>query len=452
LAKDLTTGTVSTRLRKQATPMAFGLVAIISFDAVDLFFVSRLGDMPLAAIAFCFPVLWLLTSLIIGFEAGAASVISRATGRKDEQMARRQTTDTVVLAGLVMLVVMLIGLATIDPVFRALGATDELMPLVNDYMSIWYWGTPVNAVCWICLASMRARGNALIEGKIITLAAVVNAILDPIMIFGLFGFPRLEIAGAALATVTSNVIVMIGTLSYLHFKLRVFATPFAKFSVVLNSWREMLRIGGPAMLTNTVVPIANSITVAMIAGYGVSAVAGFGVGIRIEPLVLIPFYAMSAVASPFMGQNFAAGKLNRMLEARKVIARFSIAYGLLLTTVLFFAAPYLARLFSHTAEIQDVAITYLRIMAVSYAGYGMVMSACAGFNGMGFPLPGVAISVCRAMLVFLPLALLLRWWLGLDGLFFAGAIANVLLGLVAYKWLGSYIRGHRREETQQQLY
>ncbi len=432
--------------------MAFGLVAIISFDAVDLFFVSQLGDMPLAAIAFCFPVLWLLTSVIIGFEAGAASVISRAMGRQDTEMARRQTTDTVLLAGLVMLGVIAIGLLTIDPVFRLLGATDELMPLVHDYMSIWYWSAPVNAVCWICLASMRARGNSLLEGKIITLSAVVNAILDPIMIFGLFGFPRLEIAGAALATLTANVIVMVGTLSYLHLKLRVFATPFANAQIILASWREMLRIGGPAMLTNTVVPIANSITVAMIAGFGVTAVAGFGVGIRIEPLTLIPFYAMSAVASPFMGQNFAANAPDRMLEARKVIAKFCVGYGLLLTVVLFVAAPYLAGLFSDTQEIQEVAVTYLRIMAISYAGYGMVMSACAGFNGMGFPLPGVIISVCRALAVFLPLALLLKWWIGINGLFVAGAVSNVLIGLTAYRWLGGYIRNHRREETVQQLH
>ncbi len=317
MATDLTTGSVPQHLRRQATPMAFGLVAIINFDAVELFFVSRLGDMPLAAIAFCFPVLWLLTSVIIGFEAGAASVISRAAGRKDQTMVRRQTTDTAMLAAIVMLVVVLIGLFTIDPLFRALGATDALMPLITDFMSIWYWSAPINAVCWICLASMRARGNSMLEGKIITLAAVVNAILDPIMIFGLFGFPRLEIAGAALATLTSNIIVMVGTLAYLHYKLRVFATPFARLAVIGASWREMLRIGGPAMLTNTVVPIANSIVVAMIAGYGVVAVAGFGVGIRIEPLVLIPFYAMSAVTSPFMGQNFAAGELGRMLEAQK---------------------------------------------------------------------------------------------------------------------------------------
>ncbi|MDG2156409.1 MAG: MATE family efflux transporter [Gammaproteobacteria bacterium] len=444
MATDLTTGSVPQHLRQQALPMALGLVAIISFDAVDLFFISRLGDMPLAAIAFCFPVLWLLTSVIIGFEAGAASVISRAAGRKDQLMVRRQTTDTVMLAAIVMLVVVAIGLFTIDPLFRALGATDNLMPLITDFMSIWYWSAPVNAVCWICLASMRARGNSMLEGKIITLAALVNLVLDPIMIFGLFGFPRLEIAGAALATLTSNIIVMTGTIAYLHFKLRVFATPFASFAVICSSWLEMLRIGAPAMLTNTVVPIANSLIVAMIAGYGVVAVAGFGVGIRIEPLVLIPFYAVSAVTSPFMGQNFAAGEHGRMLEARKMIAKFCLSYGLGMSVVLYFLAPTLASLFSETTEIREVAVTYLRIMALSYAGYGMVMSVCAGFNGMGFPLPGVLVSVCRALLVFLPLALLLEWWLGVSGLFFAGATANMVIGVAGYVWLGSYIRRHRR--------
>jgi len=432
--------------------MAFGLIAIISFDAVDLFFVSRLGDEPLAAIAFCFPVLWLLTSVIIGFEAGAASVISRAVGSGDTESARRQTTYTAMLAGIVMAVLVTIGQFTIDPVFRALGATDELLPLIRDYMSIWYWAEPLSAVCWICLASMRARGNSLLEGQIITLAAVINAILDPIMIFGLFGFPRLEIAGAALATLTSTVIVLVGTISYLHFKLHVFATPFAKLATIFKCWKAMLHVGGPAMLTNTIVPIANAITVAIIATYGVNAVAGFGVGIRIEPLILIPFYALSAVTSPFMGQNYAAGELNRMMEARKVIAKFCIYYGLILTVILGVLAAPLASLFSETEAITEVATTYLWIMAISYAGYGMVMSVCAGFNGMGFPMPGVVISVCRAIVVFLPLALLLQWLMGLNGLFVAGALSNILIGVAGYNWFGRHIRVHRRKLREPQLY
>jgi len=171
LVTDLTTGPVAAHLRRQATPFAVGLIALISFDAVDLFFVSRLGDAPLAAISFTFPIVWLLSSVIIGFEAGAASCISRAVGKNDQAMARRQTTDTALLAGCVSVTLCMLGLMTIGPLFRALGATDELLPLIDDYMSIWFFAEPAAAVMWTCLAAMRARGNTLLEGKIITAAA-----------------------------------------------------------------------------------------------------------------------------------------------------------------------------------------------------------------------------------------------------------------------------------------
>ena len=420
--------------------MAMGLVAIISFDAVDLFFVSRLGDAPLAAISFTFPVIWLISSIIIGFEAGAASCISRAVGRNDERSARRQTTDTAALAGIVSLVLCVAGLVTIDPLFGLLGATDDLLPLVNDYMGIWYWSAPASTITWTCLSAIRARGNSLLEGKIIVLAAVINAILDPILIFGLFGMPRLEIAGAALATLLSSGLVMVGTLIYLHTSLRVFATPFTAMSNVLESWRQMLKVGFPAMLTNAIVPISNGVAVAMIAGFGVDAVAGYGVAIRIEPIGLIAFYALSAVTSPFMGQNFAAGKLERLEQARRVIGRFCVAYGLVLAVSVAALGWPLTGIFSDNLVIRQVASEYLWIMAISYGGYGMVMAICAAFNGVGYPIPGLIISSCRAFIVFLPLALLGEWLIGLNGIFVAAATSNVLVGFVGYAWLGRNIR------------
>ena len=145
-------------------------------------------------------------------------------------MAKRYTTDTAGLCGLAGVLLALTGLLFLEPIFRLLGATEDLLPLIEDYMSIWYFAYPASAILWVCLASMRARGNALIEGKIIVLAAIVNGILDPIFIFGLFGFPRMEIAGAALATLVANLILLTGTLGYLHGKLRIFATPFTRFA------------------------------------------------------------------------------------------------------------------------------------------------------------------------------------------------------------------------------
>jgi len=440
LSADLTTGPVSTRLRRQAMPMAMGLVAFISFDAVDLFFVSKLGDKPLAAISFTFPVIWLISSIIIGFEAGAASCISRAVGKNDTQSARRQTTDTAALAGIVSLILCVVGLLTINPLFRLLGATDELLPLVHDYMGIWYWSAPASAITWTCLASIRARGNSMLEGKIIALAALLNAVLDPVLIFGLFGFPQLGIAGAALATLLSSGLVMVGTLVYLHVNLRIFATPFTALANVLDSWRQMLQVGLPAMLTNAIVPVSNGVAVAMIAGYGVDAVAGYGIAIRIEPLALIAFYALSAVTSPFMGQNFSAGKIDRLEEARRVIGRFCTIYGMCIALLLAILARPITGLFTDTAAIQQVAVEYLWIMVISYGSYGIVMAICAAFNGVGYPIPGLIISISRAVIVFLPLAFLGRWLIGLNGIFIAAAVSNILIAVFGYLWLGRNIR------------
>ncbi len=419
--------------------MALGLLAIISFDFVDLFFVSRLGDAPLAAISFTFPVIWFLGSIAIGYEAGAASCVSRAAGEGNRGRAARLTTDSAVLAGLATFVLCMIGLLTIDPVFSALGATPELMPLITDYLSIWYWTEPASAVMWTCLASMRARGNTALEGKVITAAAILNAILDPIFIFGWFGFPRLEIAGAALASLTATLIMLAFTLLHLSTRLRVFANPIAPLARIAESWRNLLRIGLPAMLTNAIIPIANGIVMAIVATHGVDAVAGFGIAMRIEPIALIPYYALSAVSSPFFGQNIAADKHDRLVEARRVITRFCLRFGLLLAAVLCLLARPLSALFTHSIAIRDVTVHYLWLVSLSYGAYGLVMSVNAAFNGIGRPLPGVLISSMRVLIVFLPLAFVGHWLFGLPGLFGASALSNLGIGALAYHWLGSRI-------------
>lgn len=344
------------------------------------------------------------------------------------------------LATIVSVTLCMIGLLNIYPLFRSLGATEELMPLIDDYMGIWFFAEPAAAAMWTCLAAMRARGNTLLEGKIITMAAVLNAILDPIFIFGLFGFPRLEIAGAALATLVANAVMLVGTLGWLHFRLHVFATPFTRFANILDSWRRMLHVGLPAMATNAIVPIANGIIVAMIAGFGVDAVAGFGIAMRVEPIFLIAFYALSAVTSPFMGQNFGAHRFDRVDAARVVIGRFCLLFGIALAVVLALVAVPVSSVFSKTEAIRDVAVDYLWIMAISYGSYGLVMATCAAFNGIGNPGPGLVLSATRVLILFLPLAYAGKVLIGLHGIFIASAVSNIAVAVVGFVWLGRRIR------------
>lgn len=445
--QDLTTGPVAAHLRRQATPFGLGLVAIFSFEAADLFFISKLGDAPLAAVSFAMPVIWLIYGIGIGFEAGAASCVSRAVGRRDEGQARRLTVDTMVLGSAVALLLCLAGLASIGPVFSLLGATPELLPMITRYMEVWYWVAPMDIALWTSLASMRARGNTLFESKVITGAALLNLILDPIFIFGLFGFPRLEIQGAALATLVATGAMLLFTLCWLSLKLKVYASPLAPLREIFESWRHMLAIGIPAMITNAIIPVSSGIVVAMIATFGVDAVAGFGVAMRIEPMFLIAFYALSAVSSPFFGQNFGSGQFDRLLEARRAVTRFCLGLGLGLAVVLILLARPLTGLFSESEAIQGVAVHYLWVVSLSYGAYGLVMSCNASFNGMGKPIPGVIISSCRVIVVFLPLAFLGRHLFGLDGLFAATTASNLLMGAVAFAWLGRVIRRARDSQA-----
>jgi Na+-driven multidrug efflux pump len=160
---------------------------------------------------------------------------------------------------------------------------------------------------------------------------------------------------------------------------------------------------------------------------------------RLEPIILIPFYALSAVSSPFFGQNSGAARFDRLREARRVLAKFCLILGLLLAVGLDLLAQPIAALYSDDPEIRAVTVHYLWIVSLSYGAYGLVMSINAAFNGMGHPLPGVVISSLRVIVLFLPLALLARSIFGLEGLFIASSVSNLALGLLGWFWLGKQI-------------
>lgn len=414
-------------------------MAIFSFEAVDLWFIAQLGDAPLAAVSFALPIIWLVYGIGIGFEAGVASCVSRAVGRKEGALARRLATDSALLGAATAVVILALGIPLIEPTFRLLGATEPLLPLIRDYMQVWYFVAPLDMALWCVLASVRARGNTLLESKIIIAAALLNLALDPIFIFGLFGFPRLEVAGAALATLVATGSMLVFSLWHLGGRRGVLASPFTRLAVMVASWRHMLQIGIPAMATNAIVPLSSAIVVSMIATYGVDAVAGFGIAMRMEPMALIPFYALSAVSSPFFGQNIGGGHYDRLREARRLITRFCALAGLALAGAAVLAAPTVTAWYTDDPSIGEVTRTYLWLVAWSWGGYGLVMSVNAAFNGSGRPLPAVVLSTCRVIVVLLPLIALGRWLFGLAGLFGAILVSNLALGVFAWWWLGQHI-------------
>lgn len=437
----LTQGSVPRQLYVLAFPMVWGLLATMSFNVVDTFFVAQLGNRPLAAMSFTFPVAMVLTSIGIGLGAGTSSAVSRGIGEGNAQRARRLATDAVSLTLLIAVSVCLLGWYFMDPMFRLLGAPEDLLPLIRDYMTLWYVSAPCLLVPMVALASLRAMGLSHVQGWLMGCAALFNALLDPLLIFGLWGFPALGLEGAALATLISRVLMLLVAMYILAIRVQMLVSPFAGWASLWRSWGHIVHVAAPAAATNVVVPLASTVVLMMVAVYGPDAVAGLGVAIRIEPLVLIVFYALSGVIGPFFGQNLGAGKLSRLREAQRVLVFFCLGFGLLLTVLLMVFGRALVGLFSADIEVIRVAVLYLSIVPVSYGAYGIVMSINAAFNGLGKPWPATVISVCRVLVVYLPLALLFQCYWEVAGLFIASALANVLVAIMAFVWLARTLPG-----------
>jgi putative MATE family efflux protein len=430
----LTEGPVGRHLLNMAFPVLLGITTMMGQAFVDAWFLGRVGDRALAAHAFSFPILMIVTSVAIGLGAGTSSVVARAIGAHDLRRARRLATDSLFLSFLITAGFCILGVLTINPLFRLLGAPDDMIPMIRSFMLILYSGVPFVVVGMVGMASMRATGDTRLPSKLMILGSILNVLLDPIFIFGLGPIPALGLNGAAVAALMARGVIFVGALYLLRGRLNMISFNRPDPVELRKSWRDILHVGIPAAGTNAIVPIATAIIIVMIAGYGTEAVAGFGVASRIESLVLVMFYALSAVIGPFVGQNLAAGKKLRIMEALRLCMIFCVGAGLVGAGILALSAEFLPTLFSDNDAVVSVTRLFLWVAPLGYGGYGLVMVVNASFNGLGKPMPGVVVSLLRTIILYVPLALIAEYYYGMIGIFAAYAAANVFTGFVAYAW------------------
>lgn len=436
----LTQGSVGRHLVNMTVPVMFGIFMMMLQAFADAYFIGQVGDRPLAAISFAFPVLMVVTSVAIGLGAGTSSVVARALGADNERRAQRLATDSLILSFGITAVIAAIGMVTVAPLFRLLGAPDTMLPLIEGYMILLYLSVPFVVVGMVGISSMRATGDTRLPSKLMVIAAIVNVVLDPLFIFGLGPIPAMGLNGAGLAALLSRILIFAATLYFMRYRTNLLSFRRPALADMLSSWRDVLHVGIPAAGTNAIIPAATAVITAMLARHGPEAVAGFGVASRIEALLLVIFYALSAIIGPFVGQNMSSGKADRIFEALRICTMFCLASGLVIAAVLAAASGFLPGLFSDNPEVTGVTRLFLWIAPVSYGAYGMVMVMNASFNGMGKPIPAVYVSIARMLVVYVPVAFLLDYLIGIAGIFAAYAIANVATGFLAYAWAKSSVR------------
>ena len=433
-APKLTVGPVSGSILSMMLPMALGILVMIGNGLVDAYFIGQLGYAQLAAVSYAFPVWFVAAGIVMGLGTGTSSVLSRFIGAGDTKSVKQIATHSMILAVLAGAVVTAIGLVSIESLFSLLGANEETMPFVKSYMTIYYWGSLFLGIPFIGNSILRANGDAKTPSLLVAFSAIVNAVLDPILIFGWFGFPEMGVAGAALASVISTVAFLLASLWVLFFRDNLLTSIGHSLSSMISCWKQVLHVGLPAIASNLIAPVSSALVTALVSTYGQEAVAAYGLAGRIEALVIVLLMALGGATAPYVGQNYGAKKFDRLVDGFKFSARFALFYSIFCILLLYFISSTILGVFTDNEDVIRLAMIQLMICPWGYGFLGIASICNGSFNAFARPLPAMTISISRTLVIYVPLAYLLAYYFGFQGIHIAQVLANIFAGCVAIVW------------------
>ena len=426
-----TEGDLSRHLIRLSGYMILGFLAMTLAQFVEIAYLGRVGTEAIAAVTFAFPVLMAIGAATRGIGVGIGAVLARAIGAGDRERAAFLTTHGLLLVLVFNIACAVLLVAFGRPLFHLLGARDEVLDLVVAYIRISSIGYPLFGLAMVGTGLMRAIGDPVYPGVVITSGSVLQVLIGPVLILGWLGVPALGVEGAAWSFVIARSSSFLIGVYWFCFKERMIRASFFRFAA---SARDILHVGLPAMASNIIEPLASAVVTRLLAPFGAAVVAGFGIGARIESVVFMVVIGIASNAAPLVGQNWGARRFDRVDRALRLCYRYCLVWGVIAAVIMWTGGELFVSLITDEPVVVATATSYLYIIPVTIGFAGMFNVANGAFNALSKPLPPLILSLLRLMVFYIPLALIARHWLGHVGLFAAAAFTNVVLGLWARQW------------------
>lgn len=432
----LTSGSLPRTLVFLAGPMAISALLQNVQSLIDLFWVGRLGREAVAALAMSGTILTLVFPLVMGMSAGSVAIVSRAIGAGHLDEASRVAGQSLTAAVLFGLLAGGGGWAASEPLVRMLGATGPVVDLSVQYLRVSFLGSFSAFVLFIGSAVLQAAGNAVIPMLSTLLANLVNFVLDPLLIYGLAGLPRLEVRGAALATVLSHLVACGGVAWVLVRGSHGLHAPPRTWGLTAAILHRLLRIGLPSsgqMLSRS---LMNLVMMRQVAAFGTAAVAGYGIALRFHMIVLMPAFTLGNAVAPIVGQNLGAAQPDRARRAAWLATGIDLVIMVVSAVILTVWARSLVRFFEASPEVVQIGSEYLRIVSPWYAFAAFSIVLGRALQGAGDTLATLITTVIGLWGVQVPLAILLpRWFVPpIHGVWWAIALALLANGAMVTTW------------------
>lgn len=450
---NLTEGSIIQSILSLSVPIIFANLLQTAYQLTDTFWVGKLGSNAIASVSISFPVIFLLVSFGGGLAMAGTILISQYKGQENKKAIDHITAQTYLMVVIISIVIAISGYF-LSPVFiRLMGAEPEVYTNAVSYMKISFIGTIFMFAFMVFQSLMRGVGDVKIPMLIVLGTVILNLALDPLFIFG-YGFvPAFGVAGAAVATITTQAISAIIGLALLlkgKHQIKLHLTDLKPDASLLI---KMFRIGFPASIEQSTRALAMTVMTFLVTSFGTLTLAAFGIGSRILSFVIVPALGLSMATSTLVGQNIGAGKINRAEQ----ITRLSSFMGFIVLSfvgVLFFIfAKQIVGIFipGEKATIESGAV-FVRTMALTFGFIGVQNALNGAFRGSGNTLITMILSVLSLWVLRFPLAYILskHTSLGNQGLWIAYPVTNVITAVFTFIWFktGSWKNKNLTEERE----
>ncbi|MFN3281411.1 MAG: MATE family efflux transporter [Tabrizicola sp.] len=412
-----------------ALTSSVGLMAVFVVDLVNMFYIALLGREELAAaIGYAGAILFFTTSFGIGMSIAVGALVARALGARDPALAREKATTGLVLGFVFGSLFAAVVWLALSPLVSLLGATGETHDLAVHFLAIVVPSQPLLMIGMVGGAILRSHGDARAAMMATVWGAVATAALDPILIFGL-GW---ELTGAALASVAARVVIAVMALRPITAKYGGFDRPSP--GQLMADMGPIWAIVVPAILTQVATPVGQAFVTRATSAYGEAAVAGMAIAGRLTPVAFGVIFALSGAIRPIIGQNFGAGRMDRVRRAFLDGLGFTALVILVVSALLFVLRAPIADAFRAEGLTRDLVYLFCGPLALLWFFNGMIFVGNAVCNNLGRPFWSTVVNWGRHTLGTVPLALWLGGHWGAQGVLVGQAIGGVIFGLAA-AWL-----------------
>lgn len=424
-------GSVKRRLFINILHTMTGLLAVVSFNVVDTWFISRLGVEALSVMGYVTPVVLMSIAVLVGAEMASSVNIAESVAKDDYQCSNRTVLACLSFSQVVSWPMVILANTTGEWMLGLLGADEDIIALGIDYFEVWFLGFPFLAICMIGGGLLRGEGDSKGAARLLMMSTVINLLLDPILIFGVFSWPGLGMVGAAWASFIAKsvcALLIIVTLMQKFNIGRLLTLPLAEH---FKFWLKLSELAATVAFNRLLVPFGTAVATTLVATHGHLVVAAFGLTNTLLALPTAFVLAVNGALVPFIRQNLSVELTDRAVRAILFCLWLIVFWGSAQALVFWLFQSWIITSFTTDAKVIELLTFCFTWVPMSLTGVGLFLVNNALCYSMKNNRQVLLLNLERCFLIYLPCVWIGGEHLGQQGVFIGLAVANAVMGLIA---------------------